>query len=112
MPGFRSYPVVWSTFGFIYAGQQLAIWCSERKSLAARLLAQAAFELRELEFDLVAWHPAAVTLVQTQHHVHGVDGAGVVVVNASRSDGRGLPATIAALLVTAGHRRARPAATA
>jgi hypothetical protein len=77
--------VIWSTFAVIYAGQQIAAWSSERKSLVTRLLAEAGLELLELMFALVALHSAAVTLARTQDDMDGVEDPAVVVVGADGS---------------------------
>ena len=74
--------MIWSTFAVIYAGQQLAAWSSERKSLVTRLLAEARLELRKLMFALVAWHSVAATLARTQDDV---EDPAVVVAGADRS---------------------------
>jgi hypothetical protein len=42
VPGFRSYPVIWSTLGIVYAGQRLTAWSTTRKSLVTRPAASAA----------------------------------------------------------------------
>ena len=54
------------------------------KALVTRLLAEARFELRELAFALVVWHPADVMLARTSHEVEGAEHAATVVQDADR----------------------------
>jgi len=104
--------VIWSTFAVIYAGQQIAAWSSERKSLATRLLAEAGLELLELMFALVAWHSTVVTLARTRDDVDGVEDPAVVVVGADRSVDAVSPVGPRPALMPADHLGERPATTA
>jgi hypothetical protein len=65
-----------------------------------------------LAFALVAWHSADVMQARTLHEVNGVENTANVVADADRGGTRRLPATAAAVLITAarlGERQATPA---